>query len=416
MGDQVGGGAAERTRLRFIEAGWAMLDQVSFADALAGVTVAEIAGFAGKSERTFWNHFPDWEGYMEALQTAIPRRGPMEDEAWGAVDAVDEALVGPSREVLPSLVRAAAEANWAEVNQPEEMVAFRRQLMLASRAAAHGGLPEVLGHDYYGLYLPRLQAIYEAAGATARMAPVRGFTWSHFTRILAALAEGLAMQSLARQNEVDAEFVADALTITALGLVAPAEDEQSIEGCEAAVAAQPAPVEQDDELVALALRCRPAIVEGELRWARVAHLTGLSELDARVRFQRLSVVAALAFAHHDELLGHHLPESPGLPVRRVVELLCALTRTARDDATSAHALLSERLNPDGDRRVVTQLVPLGAAVAAAAGEPLRSVHERLVNTTISGALTDHSAGPVEIATAALGAHRSLAASLADVGA
>jgi hypothetical protein len=284
-------------------------------------------------------------------------------------------------------------------------------MLLASRSAAHGGLPDVLGRDYYGLYLPRLQAIYQATGAMARVVPLGGFTWSHFTRILAALAEGLQMQSIARQDEVTAGFVTDALSSVALALLTTEESGESVAGREAAFAVQPAPLESDPRLVELALRCRP-LVDAELGWPDVAEATGLDERTARARFQRLSVVRALAFGSHGEVLGEQATGPGHLPERRVTDLLCALVRAARNDPQCAHALLSERLDPAGDAPVVERLVPLGDAVAAAAGEECRRVHERMANISLAAALTDRSAAPADIAAAALGAHRELSAGLA----
>ena len=266
----------------------------------------------------------------------------------------------------------------------------------------------MLGHDYYGLYLPRLQAIYQATGAMARIVPLGGFTWSHFTRILAALAEGLQLQSIARQDEITAGFVTDALSSVALALLTTEESGESIAGREAAFAVQPAPLEPDPRLVELAVRCRP-LVAGDFGWPDVAEATDLDEREARASFQRLSVVCALAFGSHGEMLEEQAAGPDHPRERRVVDLLCALVRAARNDPRCAHALLSERLDPDGDAQVVERLVPLGRAIAAAAGEDCRRVHDRMVNTALAAALTDRSAAPADIAVAALAAHRRLSA-------
>ncbi|MCB0953761.1 MAG: hypothetical protein KDB13_13810, partial [Microthrixaceae bacterium] len=92
--------------------------------------MSDIAARASRSERSFWNHFEDWDAFVEVLVSNIPRRGPMHSEdGYSAVDVVDATLVAATREVVPVLVRAAAEGNWNEVTRPAELTAIRRQFL-----------------------------------------------------------------------------------------------------------------------------------------------------------------------------------------------------------------------------------------------------------------------------------------------
>lgn len=390
-----------QSRERFISAGWELIDEVGLLDALRSITVADVSERAGRSERTFWNHFADWSSYVEVLVSNIPRRGPMVDDGeYTAVDVVDEALVAATREALPELARAAAEGNWVEVTQPEELTAFRRQLLLTSRATEENSLREVLGRDYYGAFLPRLQRIYEQTAAAAKVRPLDPFDFEQFTRLLAALSEGLLLQHLADPSQVSTEFVVDATVAVGMTLLAPEELHRGLGHLAAEVAVSPGPVEAGPETLELAGRCRDLVTtHGRLaHWGEVAAACGSDETELRRRVQRLSVLGALCF-------GDNLP----LDVVRDTphDWLCQLVRVARRDPWCAHCSLTERLSEAPDAAAIRSLVPLGAEFASIVGERPASVHERVVNVALAGALSDTASAPADTAHAAIAVHPTL---------
>lgn len=387
-------GASADTRRRLIRAGWDLVDEV---------------------------------GLTEALVSNIPRRGPMEEtDEYGAVRAVDEALVASSRKLLPKLARAAAEGNWSEVTQPEELKAFRRQLLLASRADGDNRLTEVLGRDYYGAYLPRLQRIYEETGAHTRTQPIAPFDHEDFTRILAALSEGLLIQYIADPQRTTTRFVTDATVAVALSLLTPQEQPETIEDIEASMGAFGAPLEADPRMTIWAAACKELAERGDepIEWVEVARLTGVAQAELMSSLQRLEVLGSLVFGEfmagaadtsRDWRGSTGTIEPPrgkdqGGPVESllgVTNWLCTLVRTARTHTWGARCPLQERLRPGEDATIIARMVPLGETVSGLLGERPRSVHDRMVNTNIAAALSDDSAAPGELAHCATELHPGL---------
>lgn len=407
--EHAGGSTSER----LIEAGWDLIDDVGIREALRTISVADIAQRAERSERTFWNHFETWDAYVEALISNIPRRGPMEGaDDYAPVSAVDEALVAASREALPELVRAAARANWEKVTGAEELTAFRRQLLLASREDPEGRLQEVLGRDYYGAYLPMLQRIYEDTAARSASEPISPFDFEDFTRIIAALSEGLLLQYMASPARITTGFVVDVTAAVVHSLLRPLEQHRTLGSIEAEAAAGPAPLGDDPELLHEAARCI-ALCESagrDLQWSQVADATGSDEMTVRRRFQRTDVVAALGF-------GSVVLAATVEPVRRypdgvdgqlllLTDCLCALVRAARHHPWGASRLLVERLGTDTDAASVRKLVPVGHGLANQLGEDPATHHERIVNATLATALSDRAASPAEASSAGVALHPS----------
>lgn len=396
----------DRTRRALVDAGWKLLDGITVGEALESLTAQEIAREAGRSERTFWNHFGDWDRYTSELLADIPRRGPMEpDDDSDAVGVVDHALAGSNRSGLPDLARLAALANWTEVMQPGELLALRRQLFLLSRTGAEPGIAHTVGSDYYGRYIPMLQAIYEKTGVEAAVAPLPPLGWEQFTRTLAALSEGFSMQAVADPKAVTAEFVTEATAAVALSLLSPLETPETAAERSVAFAGPGSEVRDDPDLVEMARSCRPLIEAngGLVSWTSVADLVGVTPLEIRNRAQRLSVLEALAFSESEPFAledGAH----EGDPPRRALEGICRLVRAARADAVCGASLLAERLRPGRDREVVRSLVPLGAGLAETLGESPRSCHDRIANVALCAALSDTASSPADVAELAWASH------------
>jgi AcrR family transcriptional regulator len=404
--DKTVGRSADRTRRALIDAGWSLLDGITVSEALESLTGAKIARAAGRSERTFWNHFRDWEHYTSELLADMPRRGPMEPEGeYDAVGVVDDALAEPSRSALPGLVRFAALANWTEQTRDTELMALRRQLFLLSRTGAQPDIADVVGSDYYGRYIPMLQAIYEAAGVQAGVGPMAPLDWEGFTRALAALSEGLLMQNVADPRAVTEDFATEVTAAVALALLSPAEAAETLSDREAAFGDPGSGLVPDPMVVDIARSCRPLIhSEGGLSgWGQVADLVGIPVVDLRNCAQRLSVLEALAFDEprpFSAVAGEVGDDAAG----RAFEGLCRLVRSARSDSVCAGSLLSERVRPGADSAVLHSLVPLGSDLAETLGESVRSHHERILNIALSAALSDSSTSPAEVAGLSLAAH------------
>jgi AcrR family transcriptional regulator len=404
--DKTAGRSADRTRRALIDAGWSLLDGITVGEALESLTGAKIARAAGRSERTFWNHFRDWEHYTSELLADMPRRGPMEPEdEYDAVGVVDDALAAPSRSGLPGLVRFAALANWTEQALDEELMAFRRQMFLLSRTGAQPDIAGVVGSDYYGRYIPMLQAVYEAVGEQAGVGPMPPLDWEGFTRTLAALTEGLLMQNVADPRAVTEDFVTEVTTAVALAFLSPTEVAEAFSDREAAFGDPGSGLLPDQMVVDIARSCRPLIDSqgGLTGWGQVSDLVGMPVVDLRNCAQRLSVLEALAFDDPRPfiaLTGEVGDDAAG----RAFEGICRLTRSARADSVCAASLLSERVAPGGDTDAVRSLVPLGSDLAETLGESTRSHHERIVNIALSAALSDSASSPAEVAELSLAAH------------
>ncbi|MGI9578475.1 MAG: hypothetical protein ACR2OH_09770, partial [Microthrixaceae bacterium] len=255
-------------------------------------------------------------------------------------------------------------------------------------------------------FIPMLQAIYESTGRDAAVGPPDPLTWEQFTRTLAALSEGLVMQSVADPETITAEFVTEATAAVALALLSPMESDEGVEEREAAFADGAGGIDRDFGLVEIAQKCRPLISsEGSLRsWTSVADAVGLPVLELRNRAQRLSVLEALAFSEPQPFAGI----DHGADMRRqVFEGICALVRAARTDSKCAQSLLAERLCSGRDGQAVRALLPLGEALADLLDEPLRSHHDRVVNVALCAAVSDAASSPADAAELACAAHPTL---------
>jgi AcrR family transcriptional regulator len=421
---------SNESRRRLISAGWDLVDDIGLSEALDTISVSDVAERAERSERTFWNHFDTWNSYVEALVSNIPRRGPMESgDDHGAVQVVDEALTGVSRRAMPDLVRAAAKSNWKEVTRSEELKAFRRQLLLTSRVDADHRLTEVLGRDYYGVYLPRLQRIYEDTCAQARVRPIEPFRFAELTRILAALSEGLLLQHIANPESFPDDFVADATVAVALGLLTSDERPRSVDDVEARSGVLAGPIESQHEMTRWAVSCRELVDGRETppQWSEVAQATGVPQVELRSALQRMSVLGSLVFGQfavgnkpddtNENSLSIHkttrgrgtTTEGSGRSELVAANWLCTLVRVARRNPWSAACLLQERLLPGSDIATIQDLVPLGSDLAATLGEQVQSVHDRMINAVLAAGLSDDSASPAEIAQCAMQLHPALRA-------
>jgi hypothetical protein len=396
--------------------------------------VADVAERAERSERTFWNHFDTWNSYVEALVSNIPKRGPMESgDNHGAVQIVDEALTGISRQAMPSLVRLATKGNWETVTRSEELKAFRRQLLLTSRVDADNRLTDVLGRDYYGVYLPSLQQIYEDTCAHAHVRPIEPFGFAELTRILAALSEGLLLQHIANPKAFADDFVADATVAIALSLLTADDTSHSVDDIEARSGVLAGPIEPRPEMTRWASSCRELVDGRETapRWSEVARVTGVAQGELRSALQRMTVLGSLVFGQFASGDNPNETNETSLPINRntagrgtttqdsgrselvAANWLCALVRVARRQPWSAGCLLHERLLPGSDVAAIRDLVPLGPELADTLGEEAHSVHNRMINVVLAASLSDNSASPAEIAQCAMQLHPALRADLRE---
>ncbi len=424
-----GTSASRESRRRFISAGWDLLDEVGLPEALGAISVPEVAERAGRSERTFWNHFDTWDTYVEALVSNIPRRGPMQEPEglYGAVQAIDDSLVASSRQVLPLIAREAAGANWDEVTQPDDLKAFRRQLLIASRANDDNLLNEVLGRDYYGAYLPLLQHMYEGLCAQTHQEPIEPFDFAGFTRILAALSEGLLLQHIAEPGRTTRTFVTNATAAVAFGLLSAKENPTTLQDIEARTGTVAAPLDPRPEMDEWARKCMPLCRNRDrpVSWSEIASATNAPQIETRLIYQRRSVLGAVVFGQFieeadlaplsevnrdDQATSRTALDSSAMNAQllmAVTNLLCGIARIARTHRWCARSLLSERLGSGDDRAVVQSLVPAGALLANLLEETPRSIHERMINVTVAAALSDDSATPAEIAHCAIELHPEL---------
>ncbi|MCZ7627856.1 MAG: hypothetical protein M5U19_01585 [Microthrixaceae bacterium] len=390
------------------------------------ISVVDVVRRAERSERTFWNHFKTWDDYTDALVSNIPMRGRVEEvDAYPAIQAVNAALLPSSRTALAGLARSAAHDIWSEMTRPEELTAFRRQLLLASRADGDNHLTEVLERDYYGQYIPRLRRIYEDTGAQTLTEPIAPFDFDDFARILAALTEGLLIQYIADPERTTTRLVTDATVAVALTLLTPQEKPGSIADIEASISTPPAPLKADPRMTTWVAASQEALQgrEDPIDWAEASLLTGTPRVELMSSLQRLEVLGSLVFgellsradADSRDLRGSRGGNSrpagadgvPNGPLLSITDWLCRLVRTARSHTWCARCLLQERLRPGEDAGVIHLMVPLGDAISGLLGEPTRSVHHRIVNATLAAALSDESAPPAEIAHCTVQLHPAL---------
>lgn len=427
MGGSTAVGSSVDTRRRLISAGWDLVDDVALRDALDSIAVADVARRAGRSERTFWNHFRTWDDFINALVSNIPMRGGAEGvDTYPAIRAVDAALLPSSRKALAGLARSAAEDIWTEISGPEELRAFRRQLLLASRADGDNHLREVLGRDYYGQYIPRLRRIYENTGTQTHTEPIDPFSFDDFARILSALTEGLLIQYIADPDRMTVRFATDATIAVGLSLLTPKERPGSIDEVVASISTVGAPLEEDPRMTTWAAACVDLAQRRDeaIEWRDAARATGVTRSELMSCLLRLEVLGSLMFgvlmersetASGDSRVTNSTSGEAGRNTRggadesllAVTDWLCRLARTARSHSWCARSLLQERLRPDGDAALIRSMVPLGGALSGLLDEPSRSVHDRMVNSTLAAALSDDSASPAELAYCTVQLHPAL---------
>lgn len=407
-----------KTRKAFLDAGWALLNELRLSEIFGALNVDVIAGRAGRSERSFWNHFPDWQSYVDALIADIPRlRDLRESENWLPIQVVRDLLEGSERDVLPELLEQATRDNWDAIHRPEEKAGFVRQLLLLSRVHTEPGLGEVLFRDYWGMHHGRYTAIYEATGEMLGMEPIPPLTWARFARLLTALIEGMELVSVCTQGSEVPEDLPAAMSALGLVLLRPVGSGETIDSRRALLLARSdAPLSETGHSTDLVACSRTAVEmlehsDGPLwnlttapgwphdLWEALATVTGEPHLTLRDRLQRPEMVGALAFGTHLPLGVSRRPNAENWKLTLAVDWSSALARAARHDPWCAHGLLSERLRHGETGERLKRFVNPGAELAELLGGPRRSVHDRSVNIVLTAALSDDSASPAEIAQA-----------------
>lgn len=410
---------ATRTRTRFLDAGWTLLNELRLAELFGALTVDEIASRAERSERSFWNHFSDWQSYVDALIADIPRlRDLGEDENWIPIELVRELLEGSERSVIPELIEQAAADNWDAIHEPEELDGLMRQLLLLSRVPTEPGLGEVLLSDYWDMHHSRYTQIYEATGEALGVEPLPPLGWAEYTRLLTALLQGMELRWVCKPGDGVPPELPIAMSTLGLAFLRPVGSTESLTSRRAVLLAR-----SDEALTCqerttdLIVACREAVdrleaAHGDIvdiaadrswphsLWESLADTTGQPQMQLRDDLQRPEMIGALAFSVHLPLdVSRRSNARAGWRLTLAADWLCALARAARNDPWCAHGLLTERLRPGGDRQRLSALVDLGGEFAALLGGPRRSVHDRSVNITLTAALSDNSVSPAEIASA-----------------
>lgn len=410
---------AARTRSQLLDAGWALLNELRLAEIFGALTVDAIASRAERSERSFWNHFPDWQAYVDALVADIPRlRDLGENENWIPIEVVRELLADSERSILPELSAQAAADNWEAIHLPEELDGLMRQLLLLSRVPTEPGLGEVLLRDYWGMHHSRYTEIYKATGECLGVEPLPPFGWSEYTRLLTALLQGMELVWVCNPVERVPPEVPIAVSTLGLALLRPAGSTETLASRHAALLARSdKALTHPEHTTDLVTACRDAVDRLETQygtvadaavdcswphnlWEALAATTGQPELQMRDELQRPEMIGALAFAVHLPLDVSRRSSAPAnRELTLAVDWLCALARAARKDPWCAHGMLTERLRPGSDRQRLSSIADLGGEFAALLGGPRRSVHDRSVNITLTAALSDNSVSPAEIASA-----------------
>lgn len=401
--------ARETNRMKLLEAGWQLLDELTLEDSLASMTAVRVSDLADVSERTFWNHFETFDAFVQALVNDVPPRGrdASAEDDYEPVDSVGTILDGVDRRALASLIFAAANANWHAVSATEDLRSFRRQLLVASRTGSDENVSELLAQSCYETYLPELTALYEAAGEAAGVVPIQPLTVSQFARCLAALSEGFLIQRLAGSEEVTSEVVSTATTMLALSILTSAERPETCETKMALFALDDGPIgpmEEPDVRVAMEAYRQYVKREGRApSWDELRELTGqpVSELVARFRIPDL--VLAVGWAHH--LLEELEPEGDREldPQDSAALYLRSLVRSARENHEEAHCLLTLGTRSTADRMMLESINPLGRRLADTLRAEYRPSHMRMTNVALAAALSDHSSSPAHVAALALSA-------------
>lgn len=418
---------AERTRRQFIDAGWALLNELRLSEVFGAMTVGTIAARAERSERSFWNHFTDWQSYVDSLIADIPRlRDLGEDETWAPIEVVREVLEGAERSVLPALIEQATSDNWDAMHLPEELDGLMRQLLLLSRVPDEPRLGEALLGNYWGMHHSRYTRIYEATGQALGVEPIPPLCWADFTRVLTALMEGIEFQSICRPGEGMPPELPIAVSSLGLALLRPVGSEESLASRRAVLLARSEGA-LHHPTGDLAIACREAVCALEAThgdmwdvttdrswphnlWEALANATGRPQLQLRDDLQRPEMIGALAFSTNLPLGVSRRPnDGSDWMLTLTVDWLCALARAARADPWCAHGLLTERLRPGGDKERLLTAVNPGEEFATLLGGPTRLAHHRSVNMTLTAALSDDSVSPAEIAMATASRVRGLTA-------
>ncbi len=383
------------------------------------MSVDVIAARADRSERSFWNHFPDWQSYVDALIADIPRlRDVADNQDWLPIQVVRDLLEGSERSVLPELTEQATRDNWDAIHRPEEKTGFVRQLLLLSRVHTEPGLGEVLFRDYWGMHHSRYTAIYEATGEALGLEPIPPFTWAQYARLLTALLEGTEIVAVCTPGSEIPPELPVAMSALGLALLRPVGSRETITSRRAVLLARTQEaLSEHHHTVDLVTACRSALamVEaahgpvGDLAasagwphelWEALAATTGEAQLALRDDLQRTEMIGALAFGTHLPLGISRRPKAAeNWKLTLAVDWSSALARAARRDQWCAHGLLTERLRPAGDRQRLMKLVDPAAELAGLLGDPRRSVHDRSVNIVLTAAISDDSVSPAEIAQA-----------------
>lgn len=420
---------AEETRKRFLDAGWALLNELRLSEMFSALSVDAIATRAERSQRSFWNHFPDWQSYVDAVIADIPRlRDLADDDAWAPIEIVRELLEGSAREVLSELIEEATVDNWHAVHRVEELEGLMRQLLLLSRVPGEPGFGEVLLDNYWGMHHRRYTEIYAATGEALGVEPIPPLEWADFTRVLTALVQGMELRWVCRPDDEVPPELPIAMSSLGLALLRPVGSIENLASRRAMLLARPDDALLHSEQTAnLAAACRKAVdtltaAQGDMvnvtagrswphnLWEALSEATGRAQLQLRDDLQRPEMIGALAFSVHFPLaVSRRSDDGADWRLTLAVDWLCALARAAREDPWCAHGLLTERLRPGADSGRLNALVDLGGEFATLLGDRPRSVHNRSVNITLTAALSDDSVSPAEIASATVSRIRGFTA-------
>lgn len=399
----VGNARGRETRRRILSAGWLLLDELRLERLFELLPARELAERAGCSERSVRHHFVDGEQFArELLAMPVPTGFFGDGMDYGSVQALREILMSLSPEQTVEAVRAAARANWSEVTEADDVTSLRRQLFFLSRLGAHPELRDRMRDEYYGRYLPLFAQAYDGAITNAGRRLLEPLTLEQFAAALAALSEGLLLQWMTDPDRITIELVVEVSVAVALSLtVAPDDPRRSVVDLECdAVEPVDAPVAQRREL---AVASHELFRDGvaHVAWSDVGAALGRRAAEVRAMFASMRQLAATSFGVHLPALAEAASANLGRdPQRCGPDLLCELVRVVRADRPCSEALAGERRS---DPATTAELVPLDELVLAAmAGSPATpSGARRMVDTTLTLAITEPGAQPAEVADWAL---------------
>ncbi|MFV0316476.1 MAG: TetR/AcrR family transcriptional regulator [Microthrixaceae bacterium] len=400
---------AIETRRRFIDAGWEMLDELQLAEILRNISVERLAERAGRSERSFWNHFGDLESFVRALLAEVPRVSPTREDPWLPLAALEQDLAGVSRRDIPDALRLASLNNWSHLHDPVEVTTFLRQLLLVSRVPSEPSIAPALRERYWGTYIPELEALYQSVGASIGVRPVSPLSWDDLTITINALVEGLQLHRITAPDRFNDEQVGEIIALAGLGLITTEDGPQRLEDRAAVIAGPQVPLWRAEHGVG------PATVQLVHRWLTESSAPrsepdwhGLVELLDRPRYDitehlgRTEILGALAMG---ELITRAAPTPPpDCPESALTAWLCELVEQFRSEPWCASCLLSERLRADTDLDIAT-VVPLGPDLARALDDKPGAVHDTICNVLLTCSLSGDASPPDEVASVALALHR-----------